>query len=150
MTYNNLDKDFLDKSIARLAESFCPYGWLDLEMAVKTAYEVGETEDWVFDQINEFSQSCDLSFDKIDPCYVVYDSILQEARNEIEELVNIDFVNDLRAGEIYTHGNYLATSYDYYPDGPDQLKEILIEKEVCKNCLGKKTQWFLEQIDVNI
>jgi hypothetical protein len=126
--------------------SLIPFGSLDIRTAVKTALAVGEDGDWAADQVREFADQCEAKLEDCDPVYCVYDSILQEARNEIDNLISFDFMND--GADIDTAGNFMATSYDYNSDAPEKIKDKLIEGEIKFEDLSQKTQWFLEQIEV--
>ncbi len=143
------NQQYLNYITDRLAELFCPYGYLDLKRACQAAIEVDENESWVFEQIDNFSNDCATPYDKIDPVYCVYDSILQEARNEIEDLTGFDFCNDVSFGKIYTHSNYMCSSYDYNEESTGELKEVLKKNRVEMKNLSKKTQWFLSEIEIN-
>ena len=145
-----MNKEYLNRITDRLAELFCPYGYLDIKRACEVAIEVDENEKWVFEQIDNFSKDCATPYEKIDPVYCVYDSILHEARSEISDLTNFDFCNDMKSGEIYTYGNFMCTSYDFYEESLEQLKQVLKDRRVKQKLLSKKTQWFLSEIGVNI
>ena len=131
----------------RFAANLIPFGSLDIRTAVKTALEVGEDGDWAAEQIREFADSCDTKIENCDPVYCVYDTILQEARNEIDDLTGFDFCND--DAEIYTAGNYIGTSYDWSDEAPEKIKDKLIDNKIEFNNLSIKTKWFLEQIEAN-
>ena len=53
------------------------------------------------------------------------DHILQMARNHIEEITGYDFINDFSGSgtEIYTHSNFMCSSYDYSSNAIEELKE---------------------------
>jgi hypothetical protein len=139
-----------EQQIIREYDNFCanliPFGSLDIRTAVMVALEVGEDGDWVAEQLRDFAESCDMSVGQCDPVACVYESILQEARNEIDDLTNFDFVND--NAEIYVAGNYCATSYDWGGDAPKKIKKELKKNKVDFEQLSQKTLWFLKQIEV--
>ena len=137
----------IDYHFEQFTSNLIPFGSLDIRTAVKTALEVGENGDWAAEQIREFADSCGMRIEDCDPVYCVYDTILQEARNEIDDLISFDFCND--DAEIYTAGNYCATSYDWCDDAPETIKEKLIENEIEFDGLSEKTQWFLIEIEAN-
>lgn len=121
--------------------NFCPFGYLDIGTAVTVCHEVDEPTSYVYDCVSEFIESIDIKLEECDPVACVYDDILQHARNEIEDLTDFDFCND--GAEIYTAGNFMATSYDYQE--LDLLAEAL--EDVDEETLSIKTQWFLDQIE---
>lgn len=124
-----------------------PFGSLDIRTAVNTALQVEEDGEWAAKQLEDFAESCDMKIEDCDPVYCVYDAILQEARNEINDLINFDFLND--GAEIDTYGNFMATSYDWRDEANETIKEKLIENGIEFLDLSIKTQWFLEQIEAN-
>lgn len=145
-----MNEEYLNRSTVRLAELFCPYGYLDIKRACQVAIEVDENENWVFEQVDNFSKDCGISYDQIDPVYCVYDSILQEARAEISDLTDFDFCNDTKIGEIYTYANFMCTSYDFNDEAKEELECVLKNNAVKQEFLSKKTKWFLSEIGVNL
>lgn len=137
----------IEREILNFKSQFLPFGSEDIRRATQVAMEVGEDGDWAGEQVLDFAESCEVSIDNIDPVYCVYESILQEARNEIEGCTQFDFCND--GADIYVAGNYLDTSFDWSDDAPETIKNKLIECEVDFNGLSKKTQWFLSEIGAN-
>jgi hypothetical protein len=137
----------LDYQFDNFCSNLMPFGSLDIRTAVRAAVQVGEDGDWAAECVRDFAESCDMKIDECDPVYCVYDAILQEARNEIDNLISFDFCND--GAEIYTAGNYCATSYDYSDDANDTIKEKLIENEIDFADLSEKTKWFLNEIEAN-
>lgn len=98
-----------------------PFGGLDIKEAVKIAVAVGESGDWAAEEIKEFMDSCGISdMDKIDPVYVVLDRVFQNARNKIDEVMNIDIENDM---SFYTYGNYCCSSIDRKDEDLEELQK---------------------------
>jgi len=137
----------IDYAYDSFTNALIPFGSMDIRSAVNTALEVGEGGEWAAEQVQEFADSCGVSIDKCDPCYCVYDSILQTVRGEIEDLTGFDFLND--GADIDTVGNYCCTSYDYCNEAPETIKQKLIESEIEFADLSQKAQWFLSQIEAN-
>jgi hypothetical protein len=146
MTTNTPTKQALEFNYETFCSNLIPFGSLDIRAAVKAALEVGENGDWAAECVREFADSCNMKIEDCDPVYCVYDTILQEARNEIDNLISFDFYND--GAEIYTAGNFCATSYDY-SSANDTIREKLIENEIDFADLSEKTQWFLTEIEAN-
>jgi len=137
----------IDYAYDSFTNALIPFGSMDIRSAVNTALEVGEDGEWAAEQVQEFADSCGMKIDDCDPCYCVYDSILQSARGEIEDLTGFDFLND--GAEIDTAGNYCCTTYDWRDEAPDTIKQKLIEAEIEFADLSQKTQWFLSEIEAN-
>jgi len=144
---NEITENQIISNYDDFTSNLIPFGSLDIREAVKTALQVGEDGDWAAEQVREFADSCGMKIEDCDPVFCVYDTILQEARNEIDDLINFDFCND--DAEIYTAGNYCATSYDWSDDANEKIKDKLIENDILFDDLSDKTQWFLEQIEAN-
>ncbi len=83
-----------ESQVNDMAAAFNPFGWLDLKAAVEHALNAGYNEYWAAEQVEEFAESCGLKVEDCDPVYCVMNSILQEARNEIDKLTGFDIQND--------------------------------------------------------
>ena len=114
----------LNSEIETFNSSLIPFGYLDIKEAVKTALEGGYDGSWLADRITEFMEDTDTKLEDIDPNYVAYDSLFQEARNNIIELTDIDILNDTR-DQVYVYGNYMCTSFDYSEEALEELLEII-------------------------
>ena len=147
MKNKEITSERINREYDCFVNALIPFGSIDIRRAVTITLEVEEDGDWLADLVNEMIESCDIALDKIDPVYCVYDAVLQEARNEIDRLTGFDFWND--GAEIYTYGNYCATSYDWSNNSPKTIKEKLIENKILFKDLDIKTQWFLTQIEAN-
>lgn len=100
------------------------WGYGDVGNAIDKANEVDLTAKELSDIIMEFHDDTETPYEDIDINYVIYDHILQMARNKIDEVLKFDIVNDIEGDtEFYTAGNYLATTYDYSQKAKDQLEE---------------------------
>ena len=111
--------------------------------------------DNALDAIEEFQDSIGAEkLSDIDPCYVAWDTILQEARNEIDDIIDFDICNDIENGtEFYTAGYYCCTQWDYSEEaqeelihaianaGVDKLNELL-EDELIVN--------WLKEVDISV
>lgn len=127
-----------------------PYGYMDIDAAIRAAKEASKDAKWAAEQVTRYADECDTKIEDIDPVGVVYESILQEARNEIDEQAGYDLCNDAKARTgIYTAGNYCCTNYDYSEDAIEELCEKLVEKEVEIDGLTESTQWFLKEIGID-
>lgn len=118
------NKERLDREIEYFNAQLIPFGSADIKAAVETALEAGHDGDWAAEQITEFMESTETKIDDIDPVYVVYDSILQEARGDIETATKKDILNDTKK-QVEVYGNYMCTSLDYSTEAQEELKEIM-------------------------
>lgn len=142
-----IDKDYLRNEIEDFKERFCPYGYWDIEKAVRDSIEAGHGAGWAFEQLEEFSESCGIKLENIDPCYVVMDAILQEARDEIDSLMGFDLQND--AGfDVY--GNFMGSVYHYRDEDVDLLKMVLVKHHIKLGRLSDASKWFLSAVEIDL
>lgn len=141
------ERKTLDIQIESFKGSFCPYGYLDIENAVSHALGAGYDGLWAFEQIHAFSGECGVKYPDIDPCVVVMDAILQEARCEIEQLCGFDIQND--AGfDVY--GNFMASSWKYNEEDLRLLNEVLAAHCDELQELSEVTLYFLAEVEIDI
>lgn len=126
-----------------------PYGYADVEAAIRTAKEAGKDADWAAEQVKEYMWSTDSRIDQVDPVAAVYDSLLQIARNEIEELTGFDLSNDAKGTELYVSGNYMCTSFDYGEEVIEQITQKLADNDVNIEDLSEECQWVLAEIAID-
>ena len=141
--------NYIHQETEKAIAEFCPFGYLDLKAATIAVLEAGKTSDYIYEKTYEFASSCGIQINKCDPVACVFDSLMHEARNEIEELINYDFLNDFSGNgeEIYVFGNSLDTHY-FGEEGKDELKAKLQEAKIKLEDLSEVTQWFLHNCQI--
>lgn len=106
------DED-LKRKIAEGITSFqsmcCPFGYLDVEMAISCFQEIGLTADDLFEALEEYMDSTDIKMKDCDIGYIAKDHILQMIRNDIIEILDFDICND---SNYYTYANYMDSQWD--------------------------------------
>ncbi len=112
----------INLSIVHFRSNFCPYGYLDIKCALQFLFDFGKTHYDLVDAVKEFHESCDTPYDKIDPCFIAYDLVLQEARSELLEIIDFDIQND---ADYHVLGNYLATCYQWCAESEKHLTTAL-------------------------
>jgi hypothetical protein len=148
MKTTNLNIEANDLQINNAVASFCPFGYLDIKAAVNAALRAGKDTDFVQECVQEFAESCGITFEKCDPVFCVLDAILQEARNEISEECNFDFINDIKKGYIDTYGNFMCSSYQCTSNAKEELTKILSVNNINIEDLSEATQYFLSEIEI--
>jgi hypothetical protein len=98
--------------------------------------------------VQEFAESCGITFEKCDPVFCVLDAILQEARNEISKECNFDFINDIKKGYIDTYGNFMCSSYQCTSNAKEELIKVLSVNNTNIEDLSEATQYFLSEIEI--
>ncbi len=141
-----------DREYDRFTASITDFGSGDIATAVEKGEEVGLDGSEIADLVREFADDTGTSLQDVDVVAIVYEHILQNARNEIDSVLGFDIMNDITEGtEFYVAGNYLATSYDYSQEASDQLKDVLEKapmdklKRLSENVFVKS---FLSDVDV--
>tara|TARA_R110000868_G_scaffold58371_3_gene180254 strand:+ start:3089 stop:3502 length:414 start_codon:yes stop_codon:yes gene_type:complete len=124
---------------------FCPFGYLDLECCVNITNEISKDNGWIFEQIDNFSNEYGIKLENIDPVAVCLDSILQNARNELNELLRIDI--DDEGFEANVHCNYLASSFQIENGGKKKILAKLKKAKIQLEDLNLETQYFLNNIE---
>ena len=140
-----VDKERLDREIDDFNSTLIPFGYSDVKEAVSSALEGGHDGRWAAEQIEEYMDSTDTKLSEIDPNYVVYDSLLQEARNDINELTDKDILNDTDE-QIEVSGNFMCTSLDYSDKASGELVEIL--KEIDPDDETTAIEWLISEVDI--
>ena len=126
-------------------QSLTDWGSMDVETALEKAQEVGINGSELADLVRELLSDTGIELSKIDVCYVIYDHILQQARNKIDEVLNFDICNDMKGEtQFYTYGNAMCTSFDYSSEAQEQLQEKI------KNATREQKDELLEDVFVKV
>jgi hypothetical protein len=123
---------------------------MDMQAAVTSAIQAGKDSCYVYECVSEFAESCGMPIDKCDPVYCVMDSIMQEARSEIEQMTGFDLCNDIQDGSIDTAGNYMCTTYDYSGNAIEELTQVIKGKELNMEDFSEATQYFLSELEISL
>ena len=125
-----------------------PFGSLDIERAISVAHSVGENEYWASERVQE-ALELGIKLKDIDPVYVVYDAIFQEAKSEIYNLTGVDIEGEFNSN-CQVYGNFLDTRFDYKWDFKDELKKLLVKSRIKEDQLSSKTTFFLEELEIEL
>ena len=145
---SSLSDERNEREFDRFTSSITDFGSGDIASAVEKADEVGIDGRELADIVREFGDDTGTPLNDIDVVAVLYDHILQNARNEINSVLGFDIQND---ADFYVAGNYLATTYDYSSESNEDLKGILMEatrdelERLSRNIFVKS---FLTDVDV--
>ncbi len=117
----------------------------DLNTAFDFFHEAGKERDELWDEIEFHCKDCLVSLNDIDPCYVAWDVVLQEAIGILNEH-NISTLDNAE-----TYGNCIDTFYKIPDYLRNELKEILLElperqKNELKN--NKVVMKVLEELEI--
>jgi len=140
------------KEISREYDDFTnniiEFGSGDIQRAVELFNEIDKSGYALAQEVKEWSDSTGTPINKIDIVLVAYEYILQNARNEIDDVLKIDIQNDLN---FETSANYCATSFDWDEKSIEKLKEKLenaTNKQLKKLSSSQIVKTFLEYVEV--
>lgn len=131
-----------------LMNLLCPWGSLDVWHMVKHAEEcdisMNELSEILQDQAENF---CINLYDAhTDVNALLNDYILQQARNNIESVLDIDIVNDY---DVYFFANYLDCPLQYSNECQEAIEEAIKEKEVTKDDFDNYALYVLDDMCIN-
>lgn len=140
------NKERLDREIGDFTTHLIPFGWADIKAAIEAALEAEHDGDRAAEQIEEYMDDVGTPLKDIDVVAVVYDSLLQEARTDIENATKKDILNDTKE-QIEVAGNYMCTSLDYSEKAQAELKEIM--SKIPKEDFTPAMKWLWENADLS-
>lgn len=143
-----------DEIISKEADEFLwylmPFGSMDIMHMLGTAYEVNLSPMELADILYEQAESWGINlFDQertTDVNALLNDYILQQARNEIEILLNIDIVNDY---DVYYFANYLDCPLQHSTECQETIEQAIKEKELTRNDFDVYALYVLDEMGVN-
>jgi hypothetical protein len=124
---NEENREHLQEITKDLANALMPFGYMDLQRAAVILEEAEITEYDFADYVNRFCEDTESKFSDLDICYLAYEYVLQETRNQINEALSVDILND--TSNFYVHGNYMCSSFDYDEDSKNKILEWIKEIE---------------------
>ena len=127
----------------RFKSAMLPWGYNDVKTAIDTALSAGKDGDWVSEQVQQYIDDTGTKLEEVDVCAIVYDSLLQEARNDISSSTDIDILNDL-SGDVYVYGNYMCTSLDANGNGVEETMKAI--KKIPKEDRTDAINWLYDKI----
>jgi len=149
MEQTTQEQERISREIADFNANILPYGYLDVKAGIEHFLRYDKTGDDLAEAVEQFSEDTNTPLKDIDVTYIAYDSVLQEARNEINDLIGFDICND---ANFYTYGNYCCTSYDNSEQDKEKLIEAIAEAEQGKReelLNSEMIMKFLEDIDIS-
>jgi hypothetical protein len=139
------NKERLDVEMDDFRAYLAPFGWADIKAAIEAALEAEHDGKWAAEQVEQWQEDTETPLKDVDPVYVVYDSLFQEARNDIETATKKDILNDTKE-QVNVYGNYMCTSLDYSTEAQKELKEIM--SKVNKEDFTPAMKWLWENADL--
>jgi len=110
----------LSREYDQFTNTITEFGSGEIERAVELFSEIGKTGYDLAEEVREWSESTGTPINKIDIVLVAYEYILQNARNEINDVLKVDIISDLY---FETHANYDASSFDWQEKITRKTKE---------------------------
>ncbi len=146
--YKEPTKETIDCEFDNFTNNIISFGSGEIHRAVELFNEIGLFGSDLSDEVRDWSESTGTPINDIDICLVAYEYILQNARNEINDVLKVDIVNDLY---FETHANYDASSFDWQEKSQEKLREKLenaTDEQLKKLSSSKVVKTFLNYVDV--
>lgn len=148
--YNKIKE--LENDIETVRGNFCPFGWLDVEAAVKTAKSAGKSADFVNEAVESMLDH--FGYDKledVDPVYAVYYKLFDEVRTRLLEFLDLENEDQLTEilDVIEIYGNYLDTSFDCNQETKEKIQELIKEK-IKTGIYDELLLWFFDELEIKI
>ncbi len=144
----------LDHEYDRFLQGMNDFGSGDIATAIDLADQIGMNGNELSDLVREWAEETETPIADVDINYILYDHILQNARNEIDQVIGFDFMNDTdESGMFEVHGNYMASSFDYSTEAQEELQgKINSASSDDKRRLkeNKFTKLFFEYVDIEV
>jgi hypothetical protein len=141
----NMVKDKrLEQEIDEFTSNVIPFGYRDIEEAVHTALEAGKYGNWAADAVLQAVDDLGCKLEDIDPNYAVYEALLQEARNDIEQETGKDILNDTEH-QIEVYGNYMCTALDYSDEAKAEF--LAIVAEIAEEDRSDVVKWLISELE---
>ena len=137
----------IKEGLNNLIELFNPFGKISLQRCIKVAYIIGYDESWVYNVLQDFQklhQYTNEEMQGIDPCYVIYDKILDAVRWELINLIPID-VWDI---EVLIVPNYSNTHFFCSQADKEAIEYELKVNDISFNDISSETYFFLKEIGI--
>jgi len=145
-----MNNEILDREYNDFLYNMTDYGSADLYEAIKTANQVGISGKELADLVRNFCDDTQTELAKADVCYIIYEHILNSARNEIEQKTKFDISND---ANFSTYANYMCTSFECDDDDVELLKTALekLEKDDLDDLLSDdNVKFFMDEIGLEL
>jgi len=134
----------IEREMDDFTYTLIPFGSADIRALVITAINAGKDGRWCAEQITEYMDQCEAKLGEIDPNYVICDALLQEARNDIDQLTGIDILNDL-SEEVNVSGNFMCTSLDYTEEAKEETLNVI--KEIDEEDRTDAINWLISELE---
>lgn len=139
-----ISEEILDREVGHLKADLTPFGYLDIEAAVKAALEVGYDGKWVGKEVKRYMDDNGVNIDDVDPVAVVYEALFEEARNDIYQETYRD-IGNLRES-IYVYGNFIDTQLDYTEGAQKATANVI--SDIPKDEWTDAIKWLVKEAEL--
>ena len=140
--------EMTSKNYDYLMGLLCPWGSLDVWHMVKHAescnISMNELSEILQDQADAFG--INLYDSHTDVNALLNDYILEQARNNIESLTDIDIVNDYN---VYYFANYLDCPLQYSTECQEAIEQVIKEKQMTIYDFDNYALYVLDDMHIN-
>ena len=151
MTTTELTKDEItSKNYDLLMGQLCPWGSLDVWHMIKTAEAVDMDMYTLAEVLQDQAEQWGINLYSDNPTTdvnaLLNDYILNQARQDIEDLTDIDIVND---HDVYFFQNYLDCPLQYSTEAQEAIEHAIKEKELTRDDFDTYSQYVLDEMNVS-
>lgn len=143
-------EEIINRDVDEFLWYLMPFGSLDIRHMLITAYDVNISPRELADILHEQAESFGINlFDQertTDLNALFNDYILQMARNDIENVLNIDLLDY----DVYFFANYLDDPLQYPSHLAERLEEEINEKELTKDDFDVFAQYVLDEMGISL
>lgn len=143
-----ITENYLNSSYDEFIRQLIPFGSMDIAACVKTAAVVNLSMQELAEIITQYCEDTDTNlFDEktVDINAILNDYIIQQARQELDEIIQID-ICDL---DLYFYANYLDCPLQYKEEDAEIILKSLQEKNVNWDDLSDYTQYLLDEMGLS-
>ena len=140
--------EMTNKDYDYLMGLLCPWGSLDVWHMVKNAESCDISMNELSDILQEQAENWGINLydSQTDVNALLNDYILNQARNDIEELTGIDILNDF---DVYFFANYLDCPLQYSTECQEAIEQAIKEKQLTRNDFDNYALYVLDEMYIN-
>ena len=126
----------------------CPWGSLDVWHMVKNAESCDISMNELSDILQEQAEAWGINLydGQTDVNALLNDYILNQARNDIEELTGIDILNDY---DVHFFANYLDCPLQYSTECQEAIEQVIKEKQLTRDDFDNYALYVLDEMYIN-
>jgi len=142
--------EMTSKNYDLLMCQLCPWGSLDVWHMIKTAEAVDMDMYTLAEVLQNQAEQWDINLYSDNPTTdinaLLNDYILNQARQDIEDLTGIDIINDY---DVYFFANYLDCPLQYTDEAKKAIETAIKEKQLKKDNFNNYSLYIFDEMYIN-